>query len=178
MYDGGAAGGFILLAVTLFLYFIPTFVGRGRKNAGAIFVLNLLLGWTLIGWVAALCWAMASEGASQHQADVLYITLRESDFGHFPAWKKLRDGQAILLRPSGDVWTMHSEDGALGTVEGEAAGKLSFRADAIGTPQARVRGPYAGHEGRPEMTLEVRFLPGAAGQARLTQTTGAAHSTG
>ena len=35
------------------LYFLPTIVARNGDRAGLVFVLNLFLGWTLIGWVAA-----------------------------------------------------------------------------------------------------------------------------
>jgi hypothetical protein len=47
----------ILLAVIS--YFLPTLVANKRRHAdkGAIFVINLFLGWSLIGWVAALVWA-------------------------------------------------------------------------------------------------------------------------
>lgn len=43
----------------LALYFLPWLVARGRDHhqAGAIAMLNLLLGWTVLGWVAALIWA-------------------------------------------------------------------------------------------------------------------------
>ncbi len=42
-----------------FLYFLPVFVAASRKhnNTAAIGVLNLLLGWTVVGWVAALIWS-------------------------------------------------------------------------------------------------------------------------
>jgi hypothetical protein len=43
------------------LYFLPTLVGQSKRNAGAIFALNLLLGWTVIGWVIALVWAMTVD---------------------------------------------------------------------------------------------------------------------
>ena len=51
-----------LIAVAFFglaIYFMPTSIAMGRKhqNVGALFALNLLLGWTLLGWVAALVWA-------------------------------------------------------------------------------------------------------------------------
>ena len=48
----------IAVVAGLALYFLPTIVGRDKRNAGAIFTLNLLLGWTLVGWVVALVWAM------------------------------------------------------------------------------------------------------------------------
>jgi hypothetical protein len=38
-----------------------TIVGRKKRNATAIFALNLLLGWTVLGWVAALVWAVTSD---------------------------------------------------------------------------------------------------------------------
>ena len=52
-----------LLAVGGFVYFFPTVVAfYGKKsNRGAILVLNLLLGWTLLGWVGALIWAMVAQ---------------------------------------------------------------------------------------------------------------------
>ncbi|WP_329743499.1 superinfection immunity protein [Dyella sp. A6] len=41
------------------IYFLPAIVATSRKhpNATAICVLDLLLGWTLLGWVIALVWA-------------------------------------------------------------------------------------------------------------------------
>ncbi len=53
--------GLILIALLVLVYFLPAIVASGKKNSGAIFVLNLLLGWTFVGWVIALVWALASE---------------------------------------------------------------------------------------------------------------------
>ncbi|MGC9197446.1 MAG: superinfection immunity protein [Acidobacteriaceae bacterium] len=46
--------------VVLFLHFLPTFVAGSRRanNFWWIFLVNLLFGWTLIGWVVALVWAL------------------------------------------------------------------------------------------------------------------------
>ncbi|WP_328866808.1 superinfection immunity protein [Streptomyces sp. NBC_00341] len=43
-------------------YFVPTVVAftRGVSNSGSVFVLNLFLGWTLVGWVVALAMAARS----------------------------------------------------------------------------------------------------------------------
>ncbi len=46
----------VLSAIGLSIYFLPTIIAVNRKktNAGAIFALNLFLGWALVGWVVAL----------------------------------------------------------------------------------------------------------------------------
>lgn len=56
-----SASGSLFVLVALVSYFIPTIVAtsKGHKNALAIFVLNLFLGWTLIGWVGSLVWAVS-----------------------------------------------------------------------------------------------------------------------
>lgn len=43
----------------LFFYFLPTMIALARQhqNGLAIFILNLLLGWTMFGWIVALVWA-------------------------------------------------------------------------------------------------------------------------
>ena len=48
-----------LVGVAIALYFLPAIVASSRKHPQtvAIFLLNLLLGWTLLGWVAALVWS-------------------------------------------------------------------------------------------------------------------------
>ncbi|HEV2378694.1 MAG TPA: superinfection immunity protein [Terriglobia bacterium] len=45
------------------LYFMPYIVAsaREKRNKGAIGALNFFLGWTLIGWVIALVWALCHD---------------------------------------------------------------------------------------------------------------------
>jgi len=45
------------------LYFLPSIIAlaRSKRDTTAIFVLNLLLGWTAIGWVIALVWALKTD---------------------------------------------------------------------------------------------------------------------
>jgi hypothetical protein len=53
---------FILAFIlSLVFYFLPTIIALIRKqpNALAIFLLNFFLGWTFIGWVVCLVWAVA-----------------------------------------------------------------------------------------------------------------------
>ena len=54
-------GGFILIAVFFIVYFLPTICAGKNRNQTAIFVLNLFLGWTLIGWIVALVWACMDQ---------------------------------------------------------------------------------------------------------------------
>jgi hypothetical protein len=49
------------LLFVVFLYFLPAILGRDKSDATGIFLLNLFLGWTLIGWVAAFIWAIAAD---------------------------------------------------------------------------------------------------------------------
>src|SRR5690606_9718792 len=51
----------LLVIIGIVVYFIPYFIGNDRQNAGGIFVVNLLFGWTLVGWVGALIWALVDD---------------------------------------------------------------------------------------------------------------------
>ena len=55
----GVGIGLFVMAASLFAYFLPALVANHRKHpqGNAIFLLNLLLGWTLLGWIAALVWS-------------------------------------------------------------------------------------------------------------------------
>ncbi len=53
---------FLWTIVVLAVYFLPGIVAVERKHpqATAIFALNLLLGWTILGWIAALVWSLTA----------------------------------------------------------------------------------------------------------------------
>ena len=44
------------------LYFLPTIIASGRHlhERTSIALLNFFLGWTFIGWIVALIWAIAA----------------------------------------------------------------------------------------------------------------------
>jgi uncharacterized protein (DUF983 family) len=54
-------GTVVVIASAGVLYFFPSFVGRNKRNSSAILVLNFFLGWTLLGWVIALVWAVTKD---------------------------------------------------------------------------------------------------------------------
>jgi hypothetical protein len=52
-----------VLLVSLVIYFLPTMiaVARGHKNWVPIFILNLFLGWTFLGWIGAFVWCFTAQ---------------------------------------------------------------------------------------------------------------------
>ncbi len=50
-----------LLVINLPIYMLPTIIAgyRDHPNMAALAVLNSLLGWTGLGWLAALAWSFA-----------------------------------------------------------------------------------------------------------------------
>jgi len=53
--------GILLIVIGIIIYFTPTFVAWNKKCASGVIVLNLFLGWTFFGWVAALIWAVSGK---------------------------------------------------------------------------------------------------------------------
>ena len=51
--------------IALAFYFLPTIIANSRNvhSRGGILMLNLFLGWTFIGWVVALNWALTAAPA-------------------------------------------------------------------------------------------------------------------
>jgi Na+/H+-dicarboxylate symporter len=50
----------VLLLIFCVPYFIPSIIAYRRRKANrvAILAVNILLGWTFVGWVVALVWAL------------------------------------------------------------------------------------------------------------------------
>ena len=63
--------GIIYVTLLVLLYFLPAFNGYSRKHASgdSILLLNLFLGWTVIGWLAALIWSASGNTRKPDAAD-------------------------------------------------------------------------------------------------------------
>jgi Superinfection immunity protein len=50
---------FPLFGLPFLMYFLPsiTALARSKRDLLSIFLLNLFLGWTVIGWIVSLIWA-------------------------------------------------------------------------------------------------------------------------
>jgi hypothetical protein len=66
---GGVALMFGLMFMLFFvaMYFLPALIAALRKHPQtlAIFVLNLLLGWSVIGWIGSLVWSLTNAQPTQ-----------------------------------------------------------------------------------------------------------------
>lgn len=74
--SGGA--GLILIVVAIAIYFLPVIIGGCRDKAHGgfgILLLNLFLGWTVVGWFAALIWA--SSGTTKGELRIAEQRHRE-----------------------------------------------------------------------------------------------------
>ena len=52
---------YIGMAFIAFIYFLPTVIAWGNKNFMQVLVLNLFLGWSVLGWVVALVMSFKNE---------------------------------------------------------------------------------------------------------------------
>jgi hypothetical protein len=97
--------GFILVIALVALYFLPTLiaVGRHKANQGQVLVVNLFLGWSLIGWVVALTMAVGASSpagqASQPRSTALELErLADLEESGVLSTKEYMKAKAKLLR--------------------------------------------------------------------------------
>ena len=62
--------GLIFGLIFCFFYLLPYLAARhrGHPNKSAIWIFNMFLGWTVIGWIIALIWAHTGEDKSAKPA--------------------------------------------------------------------------------------------------------------
>lgn len=75
-----AMASLALLVCVVPVYFLPSLIAIGRKGAGWVFVVNLLLGWTAIAWLGALIWALGSKKPEARKDEVFYVAEPDGTF--------------------------------------------------------------------------------------------------
>jgi hypothetical protein len=57
----------VLLVLIVVLYLLPTLIAFGREHPQrtTVALLNIVLGWTLIGWIVVFVWALLVEGEGE-----------------------------------------------------------------------------------------------------------------
>ena len=70
--------GLLLLGTGMFIYFLPAIVAgfRNHHHTAGIIILNFFLGWTLIGWVAAMVWSVTNAPQIRNNRDPRWNDLR------------------------------------------------------------------------------------------------------
>lgn len=63
----------IAIAIMFTIYGLPSLVAslRNHRQKGAIAAVNLLLGWTFIGWAVAMIWAFTNDLEGSDVLEVL-----------------------------------------------------------------------------------------------------------
>ena len=63
----GSAEILFIILVLFVPYFIPSIIARNKMNFTGILLLNIFLGWTFLGWVGALIWAITDKTPAEYQ---------------------------------------------------------------------------------------------------------------
>lgn len=100
--DGPELVVLFTILVLLPLYFLPTFLAVRRKSSqiAAVVLIDILLGWTVIGWIVALILALTSRTTMPPMPAPLAST---------PAgWYSDPQGLARMRYFDGSRWTEHT----------------------------------------------------------------------
>jgi hypothetical protein len=96
-----------VVAVVTGFYMLPWAIAvtRGKSNQWAIFAGNLLLGWTIVGWIVALVKACGAHQLA-YPAPQQYIAISQvaAPNGPQPGWYPLADGSGSRYW-DGRAWT-------------------------------------------------------------------------
>jgi len=61
--------GGVFLVICVSIYFLPAVIAlcRGHRSLGTVLFVNLLSGWTGLGWLVCIVWAFRGEGFSRRR---------------------------------------------------------------------------------------------------------------
>lgn len=78
----GTLAAYSFFVTAPLLYFLPALEARARKhpNLTAIELVNIFLGWTLVGWVCALAWAYKDAEATPAPAPAAAAEMKACPF--------------------------------------------------------------------------------------------------
>lgn len=82
----------VLIGLGLLVYMLPTVVAstRWHKNAGPIMLVNLFLGWTVLGWFVALIWSTTSHVDLEGQA-----AAEKKKRARGPVWQRISNTEPV-----------------------------------------------------------------------------------
>jgi Superinfection immunity protein len=64
-YSGISFAGFLMMGLGIVAYFVPGMIAvtRRHRKATSILLVNLFFGWSVLGWIFALVWALRANVA-------------------------------------------------------------------------------------------------------------------
>ena len=59
------------------IYFVPALIAKRRhiENLEAIFLVNLVFGWTVLGWIGALIWSIIEKQKVKESIESPYVPI-------------------------------------------------------------------------------------------------------
>ena len=137
--SGAGPTGVLILILLIALYFLPTIIAANRHvpNVGSVVVINVLLGWTLIGWIVALAMAASSVPSEPQRWRDPRSSFRRAGIPN----RRLRP-QRSRYRASGFLSRIHHGPSAiryLGRPEPRTSGKAGFPYSEHGKSEGRAR---------------------------------------
>jgi hypothetical protein len=92
------AQGAILFVALIFIYFIPAIAAHKKPQSGSVLALNFFLGWTFVGWVVALAWALKNPERQISGGIQVLLELRSRG-----------GGVKLKFHPASSCMLMHSK---------------------------------------------------------------------
>lgn len=84
------------IIIGLLVYFLPAIIAaiKKKRNLAAIIILNILTGWTFIGWIIALIWSITSDNNQNLSVNVNSAPMR-SDIEELEKLAELKKKKVI-----------------------------------------------------------------------------------
>ncbi|MBK5518426.1 superinfection immunity protein [Pseudomonas sp. TH10] len=93
MSGGSDTLAIILFFLAIIVYFVPAIVAcyRVHHNTTSIMLTNIFLGWTGIGWIAALVWAASSTAMAKEILPSIAATTPGDKYTEIDRISQLKD---------------------------------------------------------------------------------------
>ena len=97
----------------LVLYMVPTIVAfaRNARAAAGVFVINFFLGWTVVGWIGALAWAVCGVRKGQESTQAGAAAAAQTTVILPPGWTAHDNKEN--RNEGGEVTTVETRPGTL-----------------------------------------------------------------
>ena len=71
----------VVVVLILILYFLPAFIARDKEHFTGILLVNIFLGWTFLGWIGALVWAVSDSNKNSLSRPIVNVVTPPPETG-------------------------------------------------------------------------------------------------